>query len=86
MAKKIKLTFCSGTGSVTGANFLLEWEDKKILIDCGLIQGSKLADEENWKPFSYQPSSIDSLIITHAHLDHVGRIPKLIKEGFKGKI
>ncbi len=86
MEKKLKLTFCGGTGSVTGANFLLESEDKKFLIDCGLTQGAKLADDVNWDPFLYDPSTIDILFITHAHIDHVGRIPKLINDGFKGRI
>ncbi len=84
--KKIKITFCSGAGVVTGANFLIETPDTKMLVDCGLIQSSKLADEDNWIPFSYDPATIDILFITHAHLDHVGRIPKLIADGFKGKI
>ncbi len=86
MEKKIKITFCGGTGSVTGANFLLEVENKKILIDCGLTQGSKLADDINWDPFIYDVGSIDILFITHAHIDHLGRVPKLIHEGFNGKI
>jgi metallo-beta-lactamase family protein len=85
-SKKLKLTFAGGTGSVTGANFLLEGEGKKFLIDCGLSQGTKLADEKNWEPFSYDPASIDILFITHAHIDHIGRIPKLVYEGFKGVI
>lgn len=80
------ITFCGGTGSVTGANFLLEFESKKILIDCGLTQGSKMADDVNWEPFPYDPKSIDILFITHAHIDHLGRVPKLIDEGFRGKI
>ncbi len=84
--KTAKITFCGGTGSVTGANFLLEIEDKKILIDCGLTQGSKLADDVNWQPFLYNPKEIDILFVTHAHIDHLGRIPKLINEGFRGKI
>ena len=86
MTSLVKLTFCGGAGSVTGANFLLEAEGKKILVDCGLTQGLKLADDINWDPFSYDPKEIDMLFITHAHVDHIGRIPKLIKEGFRGKI
>lgn len=84
--KILKLTFAGGTGSVTGANFLLEGEGKRILIDCGLSQGTKLADDKNWEPFPYDPASIDILFITHAHIDHIGRIPKLIYEGFVGVI
>ncbi len=86
MDKKAKVTFYGGTGSVTGANFLLEVDGKKILVDCGLTQGTKLADDINWEPFQYNPSEIDILFITHSHVDHVGRIPKLISEGFRGKI
>ena len=86
MGKTIKITFCGGTGSVTGANFLLEVENKKILVDCGLTQGTKLADDTNWSPFSYDPKTIDILFVTHAHIDHLGRIPKLINDGFRGKI
>lgn len=81
-----KIIFCGGTGSVTGANFLLEIDGKKILIDCGLTQGSSLADDTNWAPFLYDPKEIDILFITHSHIDHIGRIPKLIYEGFHGKI
>jgi len=83
---KLFITFCSGAGTVTGANFLLEVDGKKILIDCGLIQGSKVADDDNWGEFQYDPKSIDALFISHAHIDHIGRIPKLIYAGFKGKI
>lgn len=84
--KKVRITFCGGTGSVTGANFLLEIEDKKILVDCGLTQGTKIADDINWDPFPYDSKEIDILFITHAHVDHLGRVPKLIHEGFCGKI
>jgi len=84
--KKLKITFCSGAGTVTGANFLLEGNGKKFLIDCGLIQGEKFVDDMNWKKFPYDASQIDILFITHGHIDHIGRIPKLISEGFVGKI
>ncbi|KKR62144.1 hypothetical protein A2643_02145 [Candidatus Nomurabacteria bacterium RIFCSPHIGHO2_01_FULL_39_220] len=86
MEKTAKITFCGGTGSVTGSNFLLEADGKKILIDCGLTQGIKLADDINWDPFPYDSKAIDILFITHAHVDHLGRVPKLISEGFRGKI
>lgn len=82
----LKLTFCTGVGLVTGANFLLESNTTKILIDCGLIQGVATAEEENTKPFPYDPTTIDMLFVSHAHIDHIGRIPKLIKDGFKGII
>ncbi len=78
---------------MTGSNYLLEGSPDarsgravRLLVDCGLFQGSKIGEDKNHEPFSYDPKSIDALIVTHAHLDHVGRIPKLIKEGFKGKI
>lgn len=83
---KAKLTFYGGVGTVTGANFLFEITGKKILIDCGLEQGGQFAEERNRDPFLYDPASIDILFITHAHADHIGRIPKLVKDGFKGII
>ena len=86
MGKEAKIKFCGGTGSVTGANFLLEIDGKKILVDCGLTQGFKVADDINWDPFPYDSKEIDILFVTHAHVDHLGRIPKLLHEGFKGKI
>ncbi|HEY4478208.1 MAG TPA: MBL fold metallo-hydrolase, partial [Candidatus Paceibacterota bacterium] len=86
MQKKVKIEFWGGAGSVTGSNFLLEIDGKKILIDCGLNQGTKMADDINWEPFQYAVNTIDILFVTHAHVDHLGRVPKLISEGFQGKI
>lgn len=80
------LGFYGGVGSVTGANFLLDTGEAAFLIDCGLIQGDRFAEAANYEPFVYHPADIDILLVTHAHADHIGRIPKLIKEGFVGTI
>lgn len=82
----LKLTFCGGAGKVTGSNFLIEGEEGKVLVDCGIEQGADLVQEHIYGPFPYDVGKIDALVVTHSHLDHVGRIPKLIKDGFKGKI
>ncbi len=81
-----KLSFFGGAGTVTGANYLLELDETKLLIDCGMFQGDKFAEEHNHLPFSYDPSSVDVTLITHAHADHIGRLPKLCKDGFKNTI
>jgi len=81
-----KLTFYGGTGTVTGANFLLATENCKVLIDCGLLQGDAGADDFNRSEFAYNPAEVDYLLVTHTHIDHIGRIPKLVKDGFKGQI
>ncbi|MAG12362.1 MBL fold hydrolase [bacterium] len=80
------LTFHGGAGSVTGSNFLLETGSIKILVDCGLFQGCNVCEDKTRAPFSYDPATIDYLFVTHAHIDHTGRIPKLVKDGFKGTI
>ncbi|MDD4930765.1 MAG: MBL fold metallo-hydrolase [Candidatus Colwellbacteria bacterium] len=88
----MKLHFFGGAKSVTGANYLLEGnpnakgETTKLLIDCGMTQGSKKESAANYEPFQYDPADIDALLITHAHVDHTGRIPFLYKSGFRGKI
>lgn len=80
------LGFYGGVGSVTGANFLLDTGNIALLVDCGLVQGDKFAQEVNADPFVYNPADIDFLLVTHAHADHIGRIGKLVKDGFKGVI
>jgi len=85
-SKKYSLIACGGVGNATGANFLVKTPDMKFLVDCGLIQGSHFAVEENREEFPYKPSEISFLLITHAHMDHIGRIPKLVREGFSGTI
>ncbi len=83
---KTTLGFYGGVGSVTGANFMLDTGKVAILVDCGLIQGDRFATELNAKDFVYDPAKADVLLVTHAHADHIGRIPKLIRDGFVGKI
>ncbi|OHA21541.1 MAG: hypothetical protein A2849_03910 [Candidatus Taylorbacteria bacterium RIFCSPHIGHO2_01_FULL_51_15] len=83
---KATLSFYGGVGSVTGANFLLTGEHTKVLIDCGLIQGEAFAHKANREPFAYDPATTQYLLVTHAHIDHIGRIPKLVRDGFRGKI
>lgn len=80
------LCFYGGVGSVTGANFLLDTGAIAILVDCGLVQGDRFVQEVNAEPFAYNPADVDVLFVTHAHADHIGRVPKLIKDGFKGTI
>ena len=82
----MKLHFFGATRMVTGSNYLLETRDTKILIDCGLFQGIRHVEDKNYENFPFNPKEIDILLITHAHLDHTGRIPKLYKDGFRGKI
>lgn len=82
----LRLTFYGGAGKVTGSNFLVEGVRGKILVDCGIEQGADAVEAHMYGPFPYDVKAIDALVVTHAHLDHVGRIPKLVKDGFHGNI
>ncbi|NLY50422.1 MAG: MBL fold metallo-hydrolase, partial [Firmicutes bacterium] len=82
----VRLRFLGGAGTVTGSCFLLELEDTKLLIDCGLFQGNRSVRERNWRPFSFSPAEIDYVVLTHAHIDHSGLLPRLCRQGFQGRI
>ena len=86
LSSKFKLTFLGGVGTVTGSKTIVETESHRVLIDCGLFQGLKNLRELNRMQFPIAPTSIDSMVLTHAHLDHCGYIPLLVKNGFKGPI
>jgi metallo-beta-lactamase family protein len=82
----MQLTFLGGTGTVTGSKYLLEYEGHRILVDCGLFQGLKQLRLRNWAPFPVAAATIEAVVLTHAHLDHSGYIPRLVKEGFNGTV
>ena len=82
----LTLTSLGGAGTVTGSRHLLEHDGQRLLIDCGLFQGFKGLRERNWAPFPVDPSSIDAIVLTHAHIDHSGYLPKLVREGYRGPI
>jgi metallo-beta-lactamase family protein len=81
-----KLSFLGGTGTVTGSKYLIELGERRILVDCGLFQGFKQLRLRNWKPFPVDPASIDAVLLTHAHIDHSGYLPLLIRNGFSGPV
>lgn len=82
----LNLTFLGGAGTVTGSKYLLQREDHRILVDCGLFQGYKALRLRNWAPPPVAPASIAAVVLTHAHLDHSGYLPLLVKNGFRGPI
>lgn len=82
----MKISFYGAAGEVTGSNFLLETDKHRVLIDCGMFQGVKLAEKQNFEPLPYDVRMLDAVLLTHAHLDHCGRIPLLWKNGYRNKI
>ncbi|MGB4076374.1 MAG: MBL fold metallo-hydrolase [Minisyncoccia bacterium] len=82
----LTLTTYGGAETVTGSNFLVETDGAKLLIDCGIEQGKDYSERAAYEPFPYIPAQVDALVITHAHLDHVGRAPRLVKAGFTGRV
>lgn len=80
------LRFLGATDTVTGSRYLVEHDGVRVLIDCGLFQGYKQLRERNWRPFPVEPASVDAVVVTHAHLDHTGYLPALVRDGFRGRI
>lgn len=86
MSAAARLSFWGGVGTVTGSRFLLRAGGARILVECGLFQGFKQLRLKNWAPFPLAPSSIQAVVLTHAHLDHSGAIPLLVRQGFRGPV
>ena len=85
-ANQPTIQFLGAAGTVTGSRFILSCGQTKVMVDCGMFQGLKELRLKNWNPLAVDPAEIDALVLTHAHLDHCGYIPKLVKDGFKGQI
>ena len=81
-----QLTFLGAARTVTGSKYLVDHDGARVLVDCGLFQGLKELRERNWERFPVPPESIQSIVLTHAHLDHVGYLPRLVAQGFKGRV
>jgi metallo-beta-lactamase family protein len=80
------ISFWGGVGTVTGSKYLVETERAKVLVDCGMFQGLKELRERNWQPPPFDPRALDAVLITHAHIDHTGYLPKLVSQGFRGPV
>ena len=82
----MKLTFLGAAGEVTGSSYLIETDDVRFLVDCGMFQGGQEADKKNRTAFKYDPKTIDFVVLTHAHIDHSGLLPRLSAWGFRGPV
>jgi len=82
----LKLTFLGGVGTVTGSKYLVETGGSRVLVDCGLFQGFKQLRLRNWRPMPIDPKTLDAVVLTHAHLDHSGYVPRLVRSGFSGPV
>src|SRR5450755_4451669 len=80
------LQFLGATGTVTGSRYLIQAGSRRVLVDCGLFQGYKHLRLRNWASFPVSPADIDAVVLTHAHLDHSGYLPRLVKAGFRGPV
>jgi metallo-beta-lactamase family protein len=81
-----RVTFVGACGTVTGSCTLLEFGERRLLVDCGLFQGDEATEARNWQPFPFAPADLDGVLLTHAHLDHAGLVPKLVAQGFRGPV
>ena len=81
-----RIQFCGAARTVTGSRHVIRYEGKTVLVDCGLFQGSQELKQRNWSPFPASPEEIDAVVLTHAHQDHIGYLPKLVREGYRGPI
>src|SRR6478609_8542140 len=80
------LEFLGAAGTVTGSRLLVEHDGHRVLVDCGMFQGTRELRRRNWAPFPVPPDTIDAVVVTHAHLDHTGWLPRLVAEGFTGPV
>ncbi len=82
----VQMSFHGAAGTVTGSKYLVDCNGHKILIDCGMFQGAKYLRERNWNPMKFNPNEVQAVILTHAHIDHVGFLPRIVRQGFRGQI